>query len=134
MGGTVVRQILGLLAAGEAQSGQILAARLGISRSTVWNAVQTLGRLGFDIYAVRGKGYRLAQPLELLEPHTVSQALNELARSTAGPITVLWQTASTNAYLMAQLPRTGVCLAETQTQGRGRRGRAWISPPGGNIY
>jgi BirA family biotin operon repressor/biotin-[acetyl-CoA-carboxylase] ligase len=27
-----------------------------------------------------------------------------------------------------------VCLADRQTAGRGRRGRTWISPPGGNIY
>lgn len=27
-----------------------------------------------------------------------------------------------------------IVVAEEQTQGRGRRGRAWISPPGGNVY
>jgi BirA family biotin operon repressor/biotin-[acetyl-CoA-carboxylase] ligase len=45
---------------------------------------------------------------------------------------------STNTYLLEQSkinPTSGwVCLAEEQTQGRGRRGRTWYSPKGGNIY
>lgn len=45
---------------------------------------------------------------------------------------------STNTYLLAQ-GKLGavsgtVCLAEQQTQGRGRLGRVWYSPCGANIY
>lgn len=45
---------------------------------------------------------------------------------------------STNSYLLSQAKNgdhTGwVCLAEEQTNGRGRLGRTWVSPPVGNIY
>lgn len=134
MDAIILREILSQLAAGDAQSGQALAERLRVSRSTVWNAIHELERLGLDIYAVRGKGYRLTRPLELLDPVAIAHDLSDLARDTAGPIRLLWQTTSTNAELLAMLPATGVCLAEMQTHGRGRRGRVWISPPGGNIY
>lgn len=45
---------------------------------------------------------------------------------------------STNTYLLSLAkvgaPSGSICLAEEQTQGRGRRGREWISPKGTNIY
>lgn len=41
---------------------------------------------------------------------------------------------STNSWLKAQNQNPVVCLAETQTQGRGRNGNAWLSPDAENIY
>lgn len=45
---------------------------------------------------------------------------------------------STNSYLMmlaqSEALSGHVCFAETQTAGKGRRGRQWISPQGQNIY
>ena len=41
---------------------------------------------------------------------------------------------STNRYLLEHKGCGEVCLAETQMQGRGRRGRSWSSPDTGNIY
>lgn len=45
---------------------------------------------------------------------------------------------STNQYLLEQAVhfpnKTVVCLADQQTAGRGRRGNAWSSPAGSNIY
>lgn len=44
---------------------------------------------------------------------------------------------STNEYLLthyAELPNGSLCLAESQTAGRGRRGRQWYSPLGQNLY
>lgn len=42
---------------------------------------------------------------------------------------------STNQYLLEKNSLSGqVCIAEQQTQGRGRRGKTWLSPPTGNLY
>ncbi len=57
----------------------------------------------------------------------------------AGPVTWLNSVDSTNSCLanMARakdLPEGALVIAETQTQGRGKRERTWFSPPGGSIY
>lgn len=60
-----------------------------------------------------------------------------LTATTAGSIdrlSVLKKTDSTNSWVKRQ-PEPGVivCLSESQTEGRGRRGRQWSSPPGSGI-
>ena len=55
------------LADGGFRSGERLADLLGVSRAAVWKRIRTIGReTGLSIHAVRGKGYRLAEPLELV--------------------------------------------------------------------
>lgn len=54
-----------------------------------------------------------------------------------GEAHVFEQIDSTNEYLLThcvELPSGSVCLAETQTAGRGRRGRQWYSPTSKNLY
>ena len=45
---------------------------------------------------------------------------------------------STNRYLMSQAqenaPSGSVCFTNSQTAGKGRQGRQWVSPQGANIY
>ena len=62
-------RILRELADGRFHSGQRLAEALGISRAAVWKAVDRVRELqGLQIDAVTGRGYRLAVPIELLDP------------------------------------------------------------------
>ena len=48
------------------------------------------------------------------------------------------ETDSTNVQAMLKVKQDSAlplaCFAEAQTQGRGRRGKVWISPPGSSIY
>ncbi len=130
--------ILRVLADGQFHSGEALASILGQSRTSVWKALQKAAGLGVEIYAVRGRGYRLEAPVELLDYKAIQQCLSpEMAASIAG-IEVHWILPSTNSYLLnrgnAESGNASVCIAEIQTQGRGRRGRNWVSPFGGNIY
>lgn len=132
------RVLLQILADGRFHAGPDLGARLGCSRAAVWKAVHSLERAGLEIFSVRGKGYRLSRPLELLDAAAIRQAMQSGRRQRLSEVSVLFETDSTNARLMAQpLPADilgRACLAESQTAGRGRRGREWISPLGGNLY
>ncbi len=129
---------LKILSDGGFHSGTRLGAALGVSRTAVWKHLRALGELGLDIYAVPGKGYRLAQPVELLDAHAITAAMNDTARALLGGIAIHPRLDSTNTYLMQQaaagLASGYACLAEYQEAGRGRRGRNWVSPFGANIY
>lgn len=135
--GPLVARVFAKLADGRFHSGETLAAELEISRSAVWKAAKALRDLGATVHAVRNRGYRLATVAEPLDAVRI-RAL--LARGAAERIKLLetaWSVGSTNTILMER-PHPGVgssevLLAEYQTSGRGRRGRAWLAPPGGSV-
>ncbi|SDK43563.1 BirA family transcriptional regulator, biotin operon repressor / biotin-[acetyl-CoA-carboxylase] ligase [Ferrimonas sediminum] len=123
------QRLLQCLIDGEFHSGSTLADALGISRTAVNNHVQALEELGLDIYSVKGKGYRLARRITLLDAEAIE--------SDTGRVFLLDDVSSTNTYLLdrvGQLNSGDCCLAERQTQGRGRRGRQWVSPYAGSLY
>lgn len=117
-------------------SGESLGQALGLSRAAVWKQIQALQADGLLCEAVHGKGYRLAVPVEPLDVELIRSLLSPEHADTVDLI-VLDETESTNSYLLAravQRPQnTQVCLAERQTAGRGRRGRAWQSPYGTSL-
>lgn len=131
-------QLLGLLADGRFHSGEDLARTLSVSRTAVWKTLGRLREQGLDIQAVSGRGYRLVQPVQLLDAERIRARLDADVRQQVPGIEVHLQLPSTNARLMTAGPENApsghVCLAEKQTAGRGRRGRVWQSPFGGNIY
>jgi BirA family biotin operon repressor/biotin-[acetyl-CoA-carboxylase] ligase len=130
--------VLAFLAEGgdEFVSGEAISDKLGLSRAAVWKHVEALRGHGYRIDAVPAKGYRLREipdrltELELrplLSTHDLGQVLHWFA-----------EVGSTND-VAKRLAEEGaahgeVVIAERQTAGRGRRGRAWASPPGGNLY
>lgn len=133
------RQLITLLNDGRFHSGESLAEQLGgISRAAVWKAVQNLQTLGLEIHAVRGRGYRLARPIELLDAARIEADLTAAARPWVSALEVRERIDSTNSYLLHRakegLAGGAVCLAEWQSAGRGRRGRSWVSPFGANLY
>ena len=123
--------LLKLLKDGRFHSGQALGAALGISRSAVWKQLQRLeADLNLSIHKVRGRGYQLASPLELLE--------KEQLTDSCFPVFIHESLDSTNAQALREisggLPAPFIILAEQQSAGRGRRGRKWVSPFAQNIY
>jgi BirA family transcriptional regulator, biotin operon repressor / biotin---[acetyl-CoA-carboxylase] ligase len=124
------------LGGGEFRSGSALAAELGLTRSGVWKAIRQLRGLGAEIHAVPNRGYRLRSgaPLDVAR---ITAQLPARVRARARDIELAWSIPSTNATLLAQPePAPGaarVLLAEYQTAGRGRRGRAWFAPLGGAV-
>jgi BirA family transcriptional regulator, biotin operon repressor / biotin---[acetyl-CoA-carboxylase] ligase len=128
-------QALRLLADGEFRSGEAMARTLRVSRASVWNALSGLDEVGIDLHRVRGRGYRLAQPFNLLDAQSVLAALAGAARFFK--IEVRDRAESTNTLLLehaAQGAATGsVIAAEWQTHGRGRRGSVWHAAPGATL-
>lgn len=125
-------QALRMLSDGEFRSGEAMARVLGVSRASIWNSLHALDVSGIEIFRVRGKGYRLAQPLELLSKDAVCCALGALASRFS--IELFDRIESTNTHLMKRLAtrvaNRKVIAAEWQTGGRGRRGREWHALPG----
>lgn len=131
------RDLVGALADGQAWSGSELARRFGVTRAAVWKRLDELRDAGLPIAAEAGRGYRLALPLELLDPARIGALLPAALAARLGVIEVHWEIDSTSSELMRSAAGRGdlsVCLAEQQTAGRGRRGRAWKSPPLCNVY
>ena len=119
------------------QSGEALAADLYVTRAAVWKAVEQLRELGVELDAQSSKGYRLAAGVSALAPERIEALLPPEVRVRLEGLVVEWTLDSTNTRLLEALPpragMTAVVLAEHQSGGRGRRGRAWIAPPGGAI-
>lgn len=125
--------LINLLADGKFHSGEELGNTLNISRAAIWKQLKKLEKeTNLSIYSVRGKGYRLATPLSLLQPELLNKQIKQW------PLTVLAKIGSTNTECF-RLLNTGLAApfavtAEQQTAGKGRRGREWVSPYGQNLY
>ena len=133
---SVRKLLIEQLVTGQFISGQELGERLGISRSAVSKHIDALANMGLDVYRVTGKGYRIAEPVVLLDPNKIKQAM--LRKNDQLVVEVKGTLDSTNDYFLRQLDKPltpgQVCLAEYQKSGRGRRGRQWVSPFGSHIY
>jgi len=127
-------QLLQVLADGHFHSGETLAQALGITRAAVWKKVHALEKFGLTVFRVPGRGYRLADPLQLLDPHAIAAALPAACKTRLAGLTVLDVVDSTNTWLSTHPGEPAVCFAEFQSAGRGRRGRGWVSPFGANLY
>ncbi|WP_097113098.1 bifunctional biotin--[acetyl-CoA-carboxylase] ligase/biotin operon repressor BirA [Arsukibacterium tuosuense] len=130
------RQLLQYLADGSFYSGQWLAEQLGISRTAVANYLNELKQHGLEIFSVKGRGYKLASLIQLLDANKIKK----LQTADCAQILVQHITDSTNSQLLSRLQAGqnlepgSVIVAEAQSAGRGRRGRPWYSPFGTNLY
>jgi BirA family biotin operon repressor/biotin-[acetyl-CoA-carboxylase] ligase len=112
-------------------SGAQLAEQLKISRAAVWARIEELRKVGFDIEAGPHFGYRLTGEPDALLADDLLARLGK-THVIGRDIQVFEQTTSTNDVI-EKLARDGVkegvvVFAESQTRGRGRLGRKWISP------
>lgn len=131
-------QLLALLEnhRGQFFSGEEIARRLELSRTAVWKAVKTLRAEGYPIEAVQNRGYCLSAESDVLSAQGVAKYLGPACAGLT--LEVLPTVGSTNeaarARAIAGAPEGLVVLAMQQTQGRGRQGRSFFSPPDTGVY
>lgn len=128
-------RLIELLADGEFHSGADIGTVLGVSRTAVSQYVSGVQELGLDVFRVTGRGYRLVEPIQLLDEAKIS---NFLGTGGADNFQLQRVVGSSND-VVRQLPTADkiagyTVLAEAQTAGRGRRGKQWQSPFGCNLY
>ena len=131
--------LLKVLADGKYHSGTDLGVTFGVSRAAIGKTIKKIEmNYGLSVFAVKGKGYRLQQPLELLDEKLIRQKLKDQTFNQLSQFEIFFDMESTNHYLNNKSidgAASGyLVLAEHQTKGQGRRGRTWVSPFGVNLY
>lgn len=123
-------------AGGGTCSGEVLSTQYGVSRAQVWKDVEALRARGYRIDGDPGGGYRLCEIPDRLYAEEIRAGLD--TRWLASEIHYFESVDSTNRVAL-DLARSGsahgtTVVADQQTAGRGRLGRAFFSPPATNLY
>lgn len=130
-------QILERLRASEGYiSGEELSEQLGVSRAAVWKAVNALRDEGYGIDSVTNRGYKLLSVPDILSEAEIKNGLE--TELLGGTVYALQSVDSTNEEAKRQAqngaPDGSLIVADVQTGGKGRLGRAWASDPGVGIW
>lgn len=117
-------------------SGQELCEKFGVSRTAVWKAIHQLQEMGYEIEAVRNKGYCLKNMPDLLSEEALEATVHT---AWAGKHVVFLPEVDSTNNVAKKLAEDGAChgtlvIAEQQTAGKGRRGRSFSSPRGCGIW
>lgn len=113
-------------------SGQELCEHFQVSRTAIWKAVRQLEEEGYRIEAVRNRGYRLMGRPNAVTAAEISEGLH--TKWLGREICYYDSVDSTNQQVKRLADQGAVhgtlVTAESQTSGKGRRGRGWSSPAG----
>jgi BirA family biotin operon repressor/biotin-[acetyl-CoA-carboxylase] ligase len=136
-------------------SGEKLAETLGISRNSVWKAINSLRKSGYAVEAVTNKGYCLKAPEDEITKEGILIELESIFRGTedvlapfdgsgsarwipadfADRIHVLREIDSTNRLAkemaLSGCPHGTVIIAEKQSRGSAHGKESFVSPEGG---
>ncbi len=126
-----------LLADGEFHSGQQLASAMNVSRTAIWKHLDNLRSKGVEIEAIKGKGYRLSSPIEMLDRQVIITNLNSDAADQLQDLQLHYQLDSTSRLLSSrtasQSIHASVVMAEYQTDGKGRGNNQWLTAPAAGL-
>lgn len=129
-------KVLHLLKEGEYISGEKLSEILGVSRTAVWKAINSLRDDGYEIDSVTNKGYKLMKKPNLLDAAAISEGLDTKVVGTE--IITLKTVDSTNEEIKRRANENAksglVVISHEQTAGKGRLGRKWTSSEGGVYF
>ena len=117
-------------------SGQELCNKFGVSRTAVWKAINQLKEAGYEIDAVQNKGYILKAAPDIMNQNELKSIMNT---SWAGQELLYFDSidsTNTKAKELAEAgyPNGTLVVSDSQSAGKGRRGRSWESPSGTGIF
>lgn len=123
-------QILNLLKTeAEVVSGEMLSARLGISRVSVWKHIKKLQEVGYNIEATP-KGYLFISAPDALYPWEFGEKKHNIHYFDEVDSTM----DIAREMARKQCPHFTVVIAGRQKKGRGRMKRSWLSSEGGLYF
>lgn len=128
--------LLDLIKDGNFVSGVTLAKNLNVSRATISLWMKDIERYGITVHKVSGKGYRLSDPIVLHDREQILEYISVEMKSKLKVIDIAVEVDSTNRNALAAEYLQGdwrLYLTEYQSEGRGRRGKTWLSPLGANL-
>ncbi len=117
-------------------SGQLLADELHISRTMIWKYLKSLEEEGYEIEAIKKKGYVLKSSPDILSPERISPYLQteQIGRTISYyPVCDSTQTIATREA-RADAPHGTIVIADEQIAGRGRLDRSWSSAANKGIW
>jgi BirA family transcriptional regulator, biotin operon repressor / biotin---[acetyl-CoA-carboxylase] ligase len=111
-------------------SGQQLAELIGCSRTAVWKHIEVLRKEGFELEAVRRKGYRIVRTPETITADEIRLGLKTkfIGKNIHYEESVESTQKIAHRLAYENVPEGTVIIAEEQTTGRGRMDRKWHSP------
>lgn len=117
-------------------SGQELCDSLQVSRTAIWKVIKQLQAEGYQIEAVRNRGYHLAAVADVM---TEAELKSRMEGAFCGGCLEYREEVDSTNNLAKRLAEEGAAdgtlvVAENQTAGKGRRGRGWISEKGTGIW
>ena len=136
-GGRLKAEILKMLRESDGYvSGQQLCEEFGVSRTAVWKVINQLKEDGYEVEAVRNKGYHIVDSPDVM---TEAELKSLIDTKWAGCEVIYYDEVDSTNLRIKQLgdegaPHGTLAVADMQKAGRGRRGRSWVSPPGCSIY
>lgn len=111
-------------------SGQYLADLIGCSRAAIWKHIEELRKEGFQLEAVRRKGYRIMKTPEKVTADEIRLGLqtNFLGRHIHYEESVDSTQKIAHRLAYEDVPEGTMVIAEEQLSGKGRMARKWYSP------
>ena len=117
-------------------SGQEIADATGATRTAVWKHIEELRKDGYEVEAVRKKGYRLVSAPAKMSADSIRL---QLKSAKMGSSIHYYETVASTQRIANELANNGapegtIVVADEQTAGRGRLARQWVSPKGTGIW
>ncbi len=116
-------------------SGQELCEKLGVSRTAIWKAVNQLKQSGYEIEAVKNRGYHIVSTPDVLSENELESIRKTRWLGNSICYEPIMGSTNTRAMQLAEegAPHGTIVVTDRQESGRGRRGKKWEAPAGSSI-